>query len=71
MASSSDSGESEESGPHLMARFRKIVNYKSHTSRQEAGMHRLARKLVRFGGSVEMSPPQKLAVPSREPVNDP
>ena len=54
-----------------MTRFRKIVNYKSRTSRQEAEMHRLARKLLKFEGSVEISPPQKLADPSLEPVNDP
>ena len=70
MASSSDSGESEDSGPDLMARFTKIVNYKSCTSRQEAEMHRVARKLFKFEGSVEISPPQKLADPSPEPVND-
>ena len=56
MASSSDSGESEDSGPDLMARFRKIYNYKSRTPRQEAEMHRLARKLFKFVGSVEISP---------------
>ena len=71
MASSSESGDSEDSGPDLMPRFRKIVNYKSRTSRQDAEMHRLARKLFKFEGLVEISPPQKLADPSPEPVNDP
>ena len=71
MASSSDSGELEHSGPDLMARFRKIVNYKSHTPMQEAEMHRLARKLFKFQGSVEISLPQKLAHPSTEPMNEP
>ena len=71
MASLSDSGESEDDGPDLMTRFRKIVNCKSRTSRQEAEMHWLARKLFKFGGSVEISPPQILADPSPQPVNDP
>ena len=71
MASSSDSEESEDSGPDLMARFRKIVNYKGRTSRQAAEMHHLARKLFNFEGSVEISPPAKLADLSPEPVNEP
>ena len=59
VASSSDSGESEDSGPDLMVRFIKIVNYKSPTSTQEAEMQRLVRKLFKFEGLIEISPPSE------------
>ena len=54
-----------------MVGFRKIVNYKIRTSWQEAEIHRLARKLFEFEGSMEMSPPGKSADPTPEPVVDP
>ena len=71
MAPLSDSRESGDSGSDLMAWFRKIVSYKSRTSRKEAEMHQWARKLFNFEDWVEISPRQILAGPSPEPVNDP
>ena len=71
MDSSSDSGVSEDSGRDLMARFRKIVSYKIRTSRQEAETHRLAWKMFKFEGLVEISPPVNSADPTTEPVINP
>ena len=68
MDASSHSGVSEDTGPDLMVRFRKIVNYKIRTSRQEAEMHRLDTKLFKVEVSVEISPPVKYADQTPEPV---
>ena len=71
MDSSSRSGVSEDSGPDLIVRFRKIVNWKMRTSTQEAEMHRLDTKLFQVEVSVEISPPVKYAIRTPEPVVNP